>query len=408
MSDAARSLRVGFDSETDFRREYQSNIANGGIFVATNVGFDVREAVRVEIGLDWLGEAVALEGEIVHVVTRELAGAGATPGVAVQFTLRAKELRERFEPLLGKAIAEDEREAGVGRRAARRATVRVPAWVRTPDGREIEGRTRDLSASGVLVAIGREEVEVGARVGLVIADPFADAELELEGRVVRKVAVPGEGGSAIGVRFEIAPVDAETVAEFVESVRAAEHRRRLGGISGPIAEVGIENVLQMFATCSQKGTLRISSGDDEGVVMFEAGKLRCATLGEISGRKALARLLELREGTFEFEARTDESAYRGDPLPLDAAMLDALRLLDESQRPGVEVLAPNAKLAVDAEKVRAARGELSQSAEAILDLAAVGMTIGKVIDVIPEPDEEIRREIAALIERGLVSLRSDG
>lgn len=408
MPDAARSLRVGFDSEADFRREYQSNIANGGIFVATNVGFDAREAVRVEIGLDWIGEVVALEGEVVHVVTRELAGAAATPGVAVQFTLRASDLRDRFEPLLGKAISDDEREAGDGRRAARRAQVRVPAIVRTADGREIEGRTRDLSLSGALVGIGEHDVSPGESVVVVLANPYADAELELEGTVVRRAPAPAGAGTAVGIRFDVEPRDARTVEEFVEAVRAAEHRRRLGGITGPIAEVGIENLLQMFGTCAPRGTLRLVCGDDEGVVMFEQGMLRCARLGESAGRKALARLLEFREGTFEFEARTDEAAYRGDPLPLDAAMLDALRLLDESQRPGAATLDPAARLAVDPAKLRAARGELSQSEEAILDLAAVGMTVGKVIDVIPEPDEEIRQQILALVERGLLAIRDAG
>ncbi|MCA9511285.1 MAG: DUF4388 domain-containing protein, partial [Myxococcales bacterium] len=215
-------------------------------------------------------------------------------------------------------------------------------------------------------------------------------------------------GAAVGIRFDVEPRDARTVEEFVEAVRAAEHRRRLGGITGPIAEVGIENLLQMFGTCAPRGTLRLVCGDDEGVVMFEQGMLRCARLGESAGRKALARLLEFREGTFEFEARTDEAAYRGDPLPLDAAMLDALRLLDESQRPGAATLDPAARLAVDAAKLRAARGELSQSEEAILDLAAVGMTVGKVIDVIPEPDEEIRQQILALVERGLLAIRDAG
>ena len=42
--------------------------------------------------------------------------------------------------------------------------------------------------------------------------------------------------------------------------------------------------------------------------------------------------------------------------------------------------------------------------EAILDLAAVGMSVAKVIDVIPEPEEEIRQQLARLIERGLITL----
>ena len=68
MSDEGRSLRVAFESEESFRREYQTNIANGGIFIATNVGFAAREVVRVEIALEYCDEHIELEGEIVHVV----------------------------------------------------------------------------------------------------------------------------------------------------------------------------------------------------------------------------------------------------------------------------------------------------------------------------------------------------
>jgi hypothetical protein len=32
------------------------------------------------------------------------------------------------------------------------------------------------------------------------------------------------------------------------------------------------------------------------------------------------------------------------------------------------------------------------------------MSVGKVIDVIPEPDEEIRQQLARLVERGLSAL----
>ena len=404
VSDEARSLRVAFESEDSFRREYQTNIANGGIFISTNVGFDVREVVRVEVALDYCGERVELLGEIVHVVAPELAGAGATPGVAVQFRLKASEIRERFEPVLGKAASDDEREAGEGRRAARRAPARIPVVVRTSEGIELDGRSRDLSTSGVLVACSGSPVAIGDFVQLVLTNPTTDEELEVDGTVMRHVEGPNGLGVALGIRFEVTARDAKVVETFLKEVQVAEHSRRLGGISGPISEIGIENLLQMFGTCAPEGTLNLTHGDEDGFIMFEQGMLRSARLGNNFGRKALARLLGWRDGTFEFNARADAQAFQGDPIPLDAAMLDALCLLDESQRPDAPPMPPAARLIVDAEKLNAARAELSQAEEAILDLASVGMTIGKVIDVIPEPDEEIRQQIASLLTRGLIRL----
>ena len=148
---------------------------------------------------------------------------------------------------------------------------------------------------------------------------------------------------------------------------------------GPISEVGIENLLQMFGTCAPEGTLTLMRGDEDG-------------------------LLSWRDGTFEFHARADADAFQGDPFPLSAAVLDALCLLDESQRSGVPPIPLGSSLQIDLDKVNAARGELSQAEEAVVDLASVGMSVSQVIDVIPRPDEEIRQQIAGLLARGLIHL----
>jgi Tfp pilus assembly protein PilZ len=396
-------LRIDFATEAAFRGEYVSNIANGGVFVETNAGFSVREPVRVDLVLQWCGDAISLDGEIVHVVPAEAAGSGGRAGVAIQFSLRASDLRARFEPVLARMAADDARVSGPGNRVARRARVRVPIVVRTTDGRELEGRSRDLSTTGALVEVGGDPVATGEVVQLAIANPTTAQEVDLHGTVMRTVRGPGPR-VALGVRFEIPPSEIDAVGSFLRELQVSEQSRRLGGITGPIAEIGIENVLQMFGTCSLQGTLSLAHGDEEAVVVFEAGMLRGVQLGDAFGRKALARLLAWRTGTFEFNARPSPALYRGEPMPLDAAVLDALRLLDESRAADPGAFPATARLRVDREKLAVAGAELSQAEEAILDLAAVGMSVGKVIDVIPEPDEEIRQQLGRLVERGLIEL----
>ena len=122
----ARKLKIEFSTEDAFRSEYASNIAKGGIFVATREALPVREAVQVEIALAWCGRTFTLEGEIVHVVPIEMEQAGATPGVAVQFLAATSELRREFDALAGPAEA-NERISRSGRRAAPPKT-RPTAW----------------------------------------------------------------------------------------------------------------------------------------------------------------------------------------------------------------------------------------------------------------------------------------
>ena len=54
-----RILAVRFDCAEDFRREYDDNIANGGIFVRTLESVSLRERISVGIEFAWRGDAAA-------------------------------------------------------------------------------------------------------------------------------------------------------------------------------------------------------------------------------------------------------------------------------------------------------------------------------------------------------------
>ena len=61
-----RTLRVAFESPEAFQREFDSNLANGGVFVRTEDGFELREAVCVELYFDYSGESIQLDAEVVQ------------------------------------------------------------------------------------------------------------------------------------------------------------------------------------------------------------------------------------------------------------------------------------------------------------------------------------------------------
>ena len=50
----------------------------------------------------------------------------------------------------------------------------------------------------------------------------------------------------------------------------------------------------------------------------------------------------------------------------------------------------------------AAAGQLGKVEEAVLDLLRVGSSLARIIDVIPEPDAEIHRAVASLLDAGLI------
>jgi Tfp pilus assembly protein PilZ len=404
--DVPRIQRVQFATAEIFHREHTSNLANGGVFVETDELFSMRDRVTVELALVFCNKKVALEGEVVHVVPPEMASTGATPGIAVQFLGSTSEVRRRIEPLVkacGILPCSAPRDAG--RRAAPRVAARVPVRV---DGHDAaaEGTTRNLSGTGVLVAVAGDGITPGQRVRVTLEHPTTGEAMEVPGTVAREIETGGDV-AALGIEFEPPEEFRGEVGRFVEQVQAIEHTRRLGGISGSIEELGTQNLLQMFGNTAPAGTLVLRNGQDEGVIGFENKLLRYARLGSATGMKALVRLLAWQEGLFEFFARLepgDGGAGEG-PLPLEAALFEAVREIDEGRRIDRSRLPAAAKVIVadEADVPQLGQEPFSKVECAVLDLARAGATLQRIVDVIPEADPEILRTFESLADRGIIT-----
>jgi Tfp pilus assembly protein PilZ len=393
---AERIAKVAFADLDTFRREYTSNLVNGGVFLRTNEAYTLREIVKVRLDLDWIGKALELPGEVVHIVPREMAGMGGAPGVAVQFSDSAGAVRQKLREL-GVSVAEEVKTSDKGVRSAPRTPVRVSARI-AGTSQVVDGQTRNLSSSGVLVDVNGGAIPVGEPVRVTLSNPKTGGERSVDGRIVRQVVSNGEV-SALAVHFTPRADERDAFERFVGDLQKVEHARRLGGISGPIAELGPQNVVQMFATSAPEGTLWLRSGEEEGMVCFQRGLLRLARVGNQTGVKALVRMFAWREGTFEFHARLEDVEMKGAPLPLEAALLDAARQMDEGNR---FPLRAHVTLVEGADAL--GYDSPTKVESAILDLARAGFTVQRMLDVIPEPDPEIFRALQNLRDAGLVEL----
>jgi Tfp pilus assembly protein PilZ len=417
-----RRLKLRFEDAAAFRDEYRGNIVQGGAFVRTLEQLSLREAVKVEIELAFCGVVAELDAEVVHCVPAEQAGGPAAAGVAIQFLAPASELRDRFERYAsrpGRAEEEDPnartavRTAPVGeadvepaedRRRRSRKRARVPARVDSTHV-SLEGHTRDLSETGVLLSVDGSDLPVGKAVQLTLVHPDTGQPFEVRGRVARKVQAPGTV-AAVAIDFE--PSEAgEGFGAFVREAHAAHERRRVRGIAGAVEELGMDNLVQMFGKFTRGGTLAVTLGEEEGVLVFENGCLRTCRIGSLTGPKALARMLSWREGQFEFHAEVDPASGEGELIPIDGALLEAARQLDERRRLDPGSLDPTARLRLDTAALGAHGGELTKTEEAVVDLAAAGLTVRRLLDVIPESDAQILDAIRTLAERGLVEILPD-
>lgn len=401
MSELRRQLTVCFEDAEAFRREYAANLVNGGVFVATAEEIGLREPVRIVLELGFGGPSCVVDGEVVHRVTAGLTAMGAPAGVAVQFEGSPSALRGQLEPLRQAAGALEAQPHDPGRRRSRRTPARVPARIEARAG-VISGHTCDLSQTGVLVSVGDHEVAVGERVQIALAHPDSRECLRVAGVAVRQVRSEG-ALSAVAVEFDPREGEESALRRFVEAIQAAEHARRIGGISGDLAELGVGNLLQMFATGSQAGTLTLRHGEREGVVGFEAGVLRFVRAGPVAGMKALVRLLDWKEGSFEFHARLDPVADATEPLMLEAALLEALALADEDRHAGMRPYDPKARPRI-ADESRGGAEDLGKTEAAVLDLVRTGVTVERMLAVLPVPDPLIHRVLAELLDRGVIDV----
>jgi Tfp pilus assembly protein PilZ len=404
VSRPERILRVSFADADAFWKEYNANLVNAGVFIASDELFEQRETVKVDIVLEFCRESATLIGEVVNRVPVEMAGAGGTPGVAVQFYEGAQRVRELLEPLQRACGSYQPVPVDVGQRTSPRVPARVPARIVSLDD-VIEGTTRNLSRSGALIEVDRE-VPVGDTVRLVLVHPETGDSMELRARVVRDIRTRGQV-SAVGLRFEPTQKRRAEILTFIEEIQSSEHSRGLGGITGNISELGTHNLLQMFATTSRNGTLTLTRGEQVGVVGFEGGLLRSARLGTVSGMKALIRLVSWQHGDFEFHARASAEDSMDQPLPVDVAMLEAVRQLDELRRVDRSRFPGHAKVALRSDST-ADPADLPTKAEAaVIDLARAGFSVERIVEVIPEPDPEIYHAFEVLVDQGVIAIVED-
>jgi Tfp pilus assembly protein PilZ len=417
-----RSLQIRFESPDALREEFEKNIANRGIFIASEEAFEVRQPIEVEIVLTYVDDseiALSIPGEVVHCIPVEMAASGAIPGVAVQFDDSAGELQEAFEPLLGQAPAPDldKDKDGPQRRGSQRGSVRVPVRIMPDMTPPFEATSRDLSGTGILLTMKQGALPVGEIVRTCLWHPSGEPSIEIDGQVVRQIKNKSGRIAAVAIAFDLDQAAEPRVRAVIEALRQAGHRSRLGGISGSIVDLGLANMLQMFGRSAPQGTLVVDHYGEQGWIAFADGQLLGAELGAVSGHDALVAMLRWEDGHFEFEAAADEKLIESAASsPLEGAVMKAVNALDKPDRasdddqddelnganePPISINEATT-FAVDVEQEEISRSALDKTEQAVLELARSGMPIEKLKAIIPEPADEVQTALEALVELGVL------
>ena len=111
------------------------------------------------------------------------------------------------------------------------------------------------------------------------------------------------------------------------------------GFQGMLRKVGLQDVIQMECLGRNSCVLEISNPQTTGRLYIEEGSLIHAILGNLSGEKALQKLLALAGGSFQL-LPFEPPAQRTINGPWEFLLMEAARVRDELTQTGTDTAAP--------------------------------------------------------------------
>ena len=332
-----------------------------------------------------------------HIVLRgDGRACGVQPGVAVQFREPPAGIRGRLGAAVRRGRPRSRRRRRAHARSAARRASRCasPARLESRDAASIRGRTRNLSQSGVLIDVqegsgGGRRARARRRSG---TRPSGEG-LAIDGAFVRDRRRARAASRRVAVHFD-ADEARRAAVERLRRRRCSEPSTRAGSArsSGPIAELGPESIVQMFANTGAAAATIVPAPRrrKRALISFESGAAaRGAPIGPVTGHEGADPHAVLAGGRRSSSTPgVDEPAAAIAPLPLEAALFEAAR---KHRRDGQRVDAAAFPLAGRACVARhiATEGQftgvLSKLEEALLDVAQAGLHRAARLEVIPEP-----------------------
>jgi CheY-like chemotaxis protein len=214
--------------------------------------------------------------------------------------------------------------------------------------------------------------------------------------------LPGQAPAAEIAARVTAMLDRQQRMDAVR--RESLARRELGG---QLAQVSVVDLVQLLHGGRRTGVVELAHAPalrepEAGALWLHEGELVHATVGaQVSGRKALFRLLGWREGRFSFSAerRAPTQSLSG---PTRVLLVEGLRQCEELARDAsLPPREAEIRLAVPKNEIPHAVHPVTQ--EVLLLLEMYGR-VHEIVEHCGHPDYQVLRTVQTLIERGLVVL----
>ena len=112
----------------------------------------------------------------------------------------------------------------------------------------------------------------------------------------------------------------------------ANFERRHFTLAGDLAAISVFDAVQVIENARLNGVLTLSGPKHRGEVKFNDGRIVDAACGNEVGDLGFQRVVEITDGTFEFQKSDEQFPTRIQALSNTNLILDTLRLLDEKNQ----------------------------------------------------------------------------
>ena len=400
--EAAVSIDLSYASLQDVRTTFAESLRRGALFVTGDFDWKPGQYLQLRVDLPFCDRQLEIDGIVAAVRPAALAHDDEEPGVAVQLRTPLAALRKELEEATGESFGDDAETPHPGER---RASPRGPAHglaTLVVGNAHFPAEMLNLSYGGMLVLLDGLDLGLGGSGTAVLQHPHSGEEVSVECRIVSQ-APCDHGRMAAGIQFQYPARRIDEVMAFIDDLQSLQHAKELAQVSGSLADAPLEDVIQTLAGASSEGTLRVSSGDEEGILIHRDGEIVHAATGLVCGMKAVSRLLLWREGRFAYQASIDPYEAVTEPLPIEAALLCGTVNRDEAVRHGIAQFHPDDVFDVNTDLLDQVDAKLDDVHREIADHARMGFPLGAILDILVQGDGVIYKALVELLDSGVVS-----
>lgn len=170
-------------------------------------------------------------------------------------------------------------------------------------------------------------------------------------------------------------------------------------IEGRLSHMSLADILQFLHLNKKEGELRVASGEQTGTVYVKDGLIYNASIGHIEKEKALFRMLELKDGKFEFMPGS-VTAPKKIKTSTGNLLMEGMRQIDELKNKEDQL--PDRRLSLKSK----VKGELPKGLQPviyeIMQLVKRHTKVEEIIERSTYPDYEVYRTIASMLARGIL------